>query len=138
MTAPAHRISYKSPLHQMTQTTPTCLWNDSADIEELTHSIEDGAVGATCNPVIASSILKEGMAAWRPPTESLLKEFPTATEDQIAWKLVEELSVRAAKLLEPIFDQQAGRNGRLSIQTDPRLFRDADAILDQAMAFSRL
>ena len=22
--------SYKSPLHEMTQTTPTCLWNDSA------------------------------------------------------------------------------------------------------------
>ena len=29
-------VSYKSPLHQMTQTTPTCLWNDSAAIEELT------------------------------------------------------------------------------------------------------
>ena len=45
---------FKSPLHQMTQTTPTCLWNDSASIDELTYSIEHGAVGATCNPVIAS------------------------------------------------------------------------------------
>ncbi len=122
----------------MTQTTPTCLWNDSADIDELTHSIEDGAVGATCNPVIAASILKKDVAAWRPRIESLLKEMPTATEDQIAWKLVEELSVRAAKLLEPIFVQQAGRNGRLSIQTDPRLFRNADAIVEQAVTFSGL
>jgi transaldolase len=138
MTAPAHRISYKSPLHQMTQTTPTCLWNDSASVEELTLSIEDGAVGATCNPVIAASILKNEMAAWRPRIEGLLRERPTATEDEIAWTLVEELSVRAAKVLEPIFNEQGGRNGRLSIQTDPRNYRNTDAIIKQTDAFNRL
>jgi transaldolase len=122
----------------MTQTTPTSLWNDSASIDELTRSIEDGAVGATCNPVIAFTVLKKEMATWRPRIEALLREKPTATEDEIAWTLVEELSVRAAKLLEPIFHEQGGRNGRLSIQTDPRLFRDAGAILEQAVRFSRL
>ena len=34
--------TFKSPLYEMTQTTPTCLWNDSASIEELTYSIEHG------------------------------------------------------------------------------------------------
>src|SRR2546428_134645 len=29
--------AYKTPLQQMTQTTPTCLWNDSASIAELTY-----------------------------------------------------------------------------------------------------
>jgi transaldolase len=138
MTSSVHRITYKSPLHQMTQTTPTCLWNDSASIEELTLSIDDGAVGATCNPVIAVSILKKEMATWRPRIESLLRERPTATEDEIAWTLVEELSVRAAKLLEPIFKQQGGRNGRLSIQTDPRFYRNTDAIIRQTDVFNRL
>jgi len=138
MTAPAHRVTYKSLLQQMTQTTPTSLWNDSASIEELKHSIEDGAVGATCNPVIAVTVLKGDMRTWQPRMEILLREFPTATEDWIAWKLVEELSVRAAKLLEPIFERQAGRNGRLSIQTDPRYFRDPEAIVEQAVAFNKL
>ena len=50
--------TFKSPLYEMTQTTPTCLWNDSASIEELTYSIEHGAVGATCNPVIVVGVLK--------------------------------------------------------------------------------
>ena len=59
------QIQYKSPLFQMTQTTPTCLWNDSAAIEELTYSIEHGAVGATCNPSIAVSVLKQEMPARR-------------------------------------------------------------------------
>ena len=138
MTSSVQRVSYKSLLHQMTQTTPTCLWNDSASIDELTRSIEDGAVGATCNPVIAVSVLKKELAAWRPRIESLLREMPTATEDQIGWKLIEELSVRAARLLEPAFKDHAGRNGRLSIQTDPRFFRDTAAIVDQALAFNRL
>jgi transaldolase len=67
-----------------------------------------------------------------------MRELPGATEDQIGWKLIEEMSVRAAKLLEPAFVEHRGRNGRLSIQTDPRLFRDAGAIVKQAVAFSVL
>jgi transaldolase len=122
----------------MTQTTATCLWNDSAAIDELTYAIENGAVGATCNPVIAAAVLAADAATWRPRTEALLRQMPAATEDVIAWTLVEELSIRAAKLLEPIFNKQQGRNGRLSIQTDPRSFRDSEAIVKQALAFSRL
>ncbi len=138
MAVPHTRVSYKSPLQLMTQTTPTRLWNDSASIEELTYSMEHGAVGATCNPVIAVTVLKKEMATWRPRIESLLRELPTATEDEIGWRLVEELSVRAAELLEPVFVAEGGRNGRLSIQTDPRYFRNTDAILEQAGDFSRL
>jgi transaldolase len=122
----------------MTQTTPTCLWNDSASIQELTYSIEHGAVGATCNPVIVHGILKKEMSAWKGRIQSLIKELPTATEDEIAWQLVREISVQSAALLKPIFDAHRGKNGRLSIQTDPRLFRDSQAIVKQAVEFSGL
>ncbi len=132
------RTSYKSPLHQMTQTTPTCLWNDSASIEELTYSIEHGAVGATCNPVIVLGVLKKEMATWRPRIESLIAEMPTATEDEIGWQVVQEVSAKAAEQLHPIFEAQKGRNGRLSIQTDPRFYRDTQAIVEQAVRFSNL
>ena len=129
---------YKSPLHQMTQTTPTCLWNDSASIEELTYSIEHGGVGATCNPVIVVGVLKKEMAAWKDRILALITEMPTATEDQIGWQIVREISVKAAGLLQPIFEQQKGRNGRLSIQTDPRLYRYTKAIVEQTIEFSQL
>jgi transaldolase len=132
-------VSYKSPLHEMTQTTPTCLWNDSASVQELTYSIEHGAVGATCNPVIAVEVLKKEMPLWKDRLQRLIREeMPTATEDQIAWKMVEEISAQGAELLKPIFDRQAGRNGRLSIQTDPRFYRNPQAIIEQAVHFSRL
>jgi transaldolase len=122
----------------MTQTTATCLWNDSASCAELTNSLRHGAVGATCNPVIAFTVLKTEMARWQPRIQALLQAHPTATEDEIGWKAVEELSIEAAKLLEPTFEAHRGRNGRLSIQTDPRLFRDTEAILRQAVRFNAL
>lgn len=132
------KIQYKSPLFQMTQTTPTCLWNDSASIEELTYSIEHGAVGATCNPSIAVSVLKKEMPAWKGRIKELALSHPQATEDEISWMIVEELSVNAAKLLKPVFDREHGRNGRLSIQTDPRNYRNSDAMAAQAVRFSQL
>jgi len=130
--------AFKSPLHEMTQSTPTCLWNDSASVRELAYSIDHGAVGATCNPVIVLGVLKKELADWKPRIQKLLSERPAATEDEIAWQVVKDISTNAAALLEPTFEQHAGKNGRLSIQTDPRLFRDADAILKQTVEFSEL
>lgn len=131
-------VAYKSPLHQMTQTTPTCLWNDSASIQELTYSIEHGAVGATCNPVIVLAVLKKDMETWRPRIQALIAERPQTGEEEIAWQLVREISQKGASLLRPIFHEHAGKNGRLSIQTDPRLFRNTQAIVEEAMEFSQL
>jgi transaldolase len=134
----ATATAYKSPLHEMTQTTPTCLWNDSASIEELTYSIANGAVGATCNPVIVYGVLKKEMNLWKDRIHALIEEHPKKTEDEIAWQLVREVSLKAANLLKEVFDAQGGKNGRLSIQTDPRFFRDTQAIVEQASEFSRL
>lgn len=130
--------SIESPLLRMTQTTPTCLWNDSADPVELAQAIGWGAVGATCNPVIALSALKADAPTWARRIREYAAEHPAATEDQIGWAMVKRLSAEAAELLEPAFERYAGVNGRLSIQTDPRLYRDTAGIIEQAVEFSSL
>lgn len=134
----ASSVAYNSPLHEMTQTTPTCLWSDSASIDELTYSIEHGATGATCNPVIVLGVLQKEMALWKDRILAMIRERPTATEDEIAWQIVRAISVKSAALLLPIFEAQRGKNGRLSIQVDPRLFRDANAMAEQAVEFAQL
>ncbi len=96
-----NQVAYKSPLHEMTQTTPTCLWNDSAALSELTYSIEHGAVGATCNPVIVLDVLKKEAHLWNDRIRAMATELPTATEEEIWWKLVEEISAQRAELLRP-------------------------------------
>jgi transaldolase len=64
--------------------------------------------------------------------------LPAATEDELGWNVVEEMSRDAAKLLLPIFDAHRGKNGRVSIQTDPRYYRDPRAIVEQAVRFNAL
>ncbi len=131
-------VAYKSPLYEMTQTTPTCLWNDSATLSELTYSIEHGAVGATCNPVIVLDALKKEAHLWNDRIRALAVEFPVATEEEIGWKLVEEISAKRSELLRPAFEKYQGRNGRLSIQTDPHYYRNPAALLEQALRFDAL
>jgi transaldolase len=127
-----------APLLRMTQTTPTTLWNDSATPAELSASIGWGAVGATCNPVIALAALRADLPRWSRRIREYAAAEPTATESQIGWQLVRELSVDAAALLRTAFDAHGGRNGRLSIQTDPRLHRDTAALVEQAVEFNAL
>ena len=133
-----HSVSFKSPLHQMTQTTGTCLWNDSAAEAELAYAIDHGAVGATCNPVIAVEVVKKELALLDCPDQGAGGEHSTATEGELAWRVIEEMSASRAALLRPVFEAHHGKNGRLSIQTDPRMFRDGPGILRQAIHFDAL
>ncbi|MFT3876028.1 MAG: transaldolase family protein [Propioniciclava sp.] len=126
------------PLLTATQKFPTVLWNDSSDLDELRQSISFGGVGATCNPVIAYTTISKHPDIWAPRIKAIAEGNPTWTESQIGWQAVKDMSVEAAKLLEPAFAEHQGRNGRLSMQTDPRYYRDAQALSDQAVEFSEL
>lgn len=126
------------PFLYMKKNSRTVLWNDSADTTELKAAFEWGVVGATCNPVIALSALNANREHWTLRIREYAKLHPSATEDEIGWAMVKELSINAAKLLEPEFNRYSGRNGRLSIQTDPRYFRDSKALTEQATEFSQL
>ncbi len=128
----------ESPFLYMKKNSQTVLWNDSADPKELQDALTWGIVGATGNPVIALTALKADKDHWVGRIKEYAKANPSATDDEIGWAMVKELSVNAAKLFEPEFEKQNGRNGRLSIQTDPRNFRNAKALADQALEFSQL
>lgn len=125
-------------LLEAARTTPTVLWNDSADPDELRQSISFGGVGATCNPTIAYTCINQKKERWIPRIKEIAEENPTLSESEIGWQVVREMSIEGAKLYEDIFEEHKGRNGRLSVQTDPRLARSAKALADQAEEFSRL
>ena len=131
-------IKGKCSLHTMTLMSPTEFWNDSCSTEDLRLSIDDGATGGTSNPIIVGNVLKREMDTWRPRIIALANEYPTAGEDVIAWRIMEEVTVNAAKLLKPIYEKSNGRNGRLSIQTNAQNYRNAKAIVEQAMYLNSL
>ncbi len=110
-----------SPLQEMAATTATDYWNDSCSVEELTYAIARGAIGATSNPTIVGEVLKKEMHLWRDRIVEIVAENPTWTEDEVTWKLNEEMAVRGAEILLPVFEREDGRKGRLSIQTEPEV-----------------
>jgi len=126
----ATRADTKSPLHSTVTTTATDYWNDSCSLEELSYAIEHGATGATSNPTIVGEVLQKEMGLWRDRIGELVAGNPTATEDEIGWLLIEEMAVKASQLL-------LGK-GRLSIQTNPKLYRDADRLVEQGLHFASL
>ena len=130
--------THKSTLHEMAMTTPTDYWNDSSSVEELTYAIEHGAVGATSNPTIVVSVLKKEMNLWRDRIRQIIAENPTWSEVEITWKVFEEISVNGARLLQPVFEREGRKKGRLSIQTNPANYRNAAAIVEQACYFNTL
>src|SRR5215471_6980778 len=131
-------VQYEGPLHEMASTTATDYWNDSCSVAELTYAIARGAVGATTNPTIVGEVLGKEMELWRDWIEREVAARPVATEDELAWALIEAMAVKGAGLLAPVFEREGGLKGRLSIQTDPRLYRDTSAIVAQALRFGGL
>ena len=127
-----------SPLGRTISTTATDIWNDSCSVSELDYAISYGAVGATANPTIVHDVWKAEPGYWRDRVKALANERADATEIDLAWAIVEEMSLRAAPLLLPAFEATGGRQGRLSMQTDPTLFRSFDRMLAQGEHFAGL
>jgi transaldolase len=124
-------------LFEMTQKYPTRYWNDSCSIAELTYAIERGATGATTNPVIVNGVLEKELDTYRDYITGLVLDMPEATEDEIAWTVIEKMAKDGAHLLEPIFEPDNCK-GRISIQTNTKYFRDSSKLVEQSRYFDTL
>lgn len=125
-------------LMEMTKKFPmTKYWNDSCSVKELKYAIERGAVGATTNPVIVKGVLDKELDSYRSYIEGLVKDNPVASEDDIAWMVIEKMAVDGAEMLEPFFNPATG-DGRISIQTNTKYFNSAEKLTEQGVYFSTL
>lgn len=129
---------YNSLLQEMAKTTDTDYWNDSCAVSELKYAIPNGAVGATTNPVIVLNVLKKEFDLWENRIIEIIKDNPTFDEDEVSWQLIEEMAVKGSELLLPVFEQEDGMKGRISIQTNAKFYRDAKRMIDQAVKFDKL
>jgi len=127
-----------SPLLRMTQDTPTQYWNDSCAVDELTYAVARGATGATSNPSIVLEVMKKDGAHWVPRVRELAAANPSWSEVELTWAIVEEMAVRGARILQPVFESAGGLHGRLSVQTNPANHRDPIRMVEQSLRFAML
>jgi transaldolase len=131
-------VAAESPLLRMTLQTPTEYWNDSCAVDELAYAVERGATGATSNPSIVLDVMKKDMGHWVPRVREIAAANPTWSEVELTWAAIEEMAVRGAAILEPVFVKSQGRRGRLSLQTNPANHRDPARMVEQARRFHEL
>lgn len=111
-------------------------WNDSCAPSELSEAVQNGATGATSNPVIVYGAVKSDPKTWMPVLDALIRELPEATEDELAWKLIEAIGRRATGILRPVYEATKGRKGFLSMQVNPKLYRDPRRMVEHGRALA--
>jgi len=127
-------MEYKGKLHESAVKFPqTHIWMDSCGEEELNYGLERGIVGATSNPMIIGSVIKNELNIWEGRIKALIIQMKAATEDEIAWELMHEITALRAKKLLPVFTESKGLKGRLSIQTNAKYYRSTEKMVKQAM-----
>jgi transaldolase len=126
------------PMLQTVSGRPTDYWNDSCAIDELRYAVDRGGTGATSNPSIVLEVLTKERTFWQPRVLQLAAANPSWTEFDVTWAVVEEMAVRGAGILEPVFVREGGRKGRLSIQTNPTNYRNTANMLEQGRRFATL
>jgi len=126
-------MEYKGKLHESAVKFPqTDIWMDSCGEEELNYGLERGIVGATSNPIIIGSVIKNELNIWEKRIRDLIIEMNEATEDEIAWELMHEIAALRAKKLLPVFEENKGLKGRLSIQTNAKYYKSTEKMVEQA------
>ena len=113
-------------------------WNDSCDIQELTDAVQNGAVGATSNPVIVAAAVKQDPDRWIPVLKDLIDANSSDSEEDIAWKLIARVGVDAAKILQPVYEQTNGVKGHLCLQVNPKYYRNAERMLEHGKELAAL
>lgn len=119
-------------LETTTKYPQTQIWNDSCSCKELRYAIENGAVGATTNPVIVLNVLKKELADWEEDIKETIQTHPSYSEDEVAWTIIQHMGAKASKLLLPKFKETSGKQGRISFQTNAKFYNNAEKMIAHA------
>ena len=131
------KMSQKTKMQQTTDL-GSDWWNDSNDHLELKHAYDEGAVGATSNPVITLQSVKNHPDLWNPEIDKMIIEHPNCSEDEILWLLIDKVGKKAAEILMPVYERTDGQKGKLSLQVNPKYYRNAAAMFEQGKSLASL
>ena len=112
--------------------TGTKLYLDSVEPSEVDQNLAWGAVGATSNPAIISSIVKAG--GMDDQIESLLAK--DMSDEDIAWELTDRLVRDAQQKFDSVYRDTNKNAGYVSFELDP-LLEDPDMSIEEADRTSR-
>lgn len=134
--------SYLSPLAQpavkFLAAAGTSVWLDdlsrsrltSGNLVDLRDSV--GIVGVTTNPAIFAASIMGADGSYDEQLRALAAQTPAPDANTVAFALAIQDVRQACDVLRPVWEESGGVDGRVSIEVDPRLARDAQGTVEQA------
>lgn len=113
-----------SPLASLIET-GTKLWLDSVDPDLIKVNRQQGATGATSNPIIIRDLINTGR--YDQQLSELLAD-PDRTDEEAAWALTDQVVRAAQDVFLPVWQVSSGNDGYVSFELDP-LLEDASCPL---------
>src|SRR5438094_2327014 len=113
---PVGRLIVTTPLQSLIAA-GTKVWLDSIDPDEVARNRAWGATGATSNPIIIADLIKTGR--FDDAIRRLLQDG--ASDEQLAWRLTDQLVRQAQEVFLPVWEATHGDDGYVSFELDPLL-----------------
>lgn len=113
----------------------TSVWLDDLSRDRLnTGNLEEiisnkGVVGVTTNPAIFAKAMSQGTAYDKQLTDLAARKTPA---DSAVFEMAAEDVRRACDVFADVFESTGGKDGRVSLEVDPRLANDREATVEQA------
>lgn len=121
-------------LKWLSSSTCTTWWCDTANPYEIKEGIENGAVGITMNPVLASASLAAVGDYWKPVLASVPKNL---SKNERTVEILKRLTQECARLMEGVYNRTQGKHGYVCAQVNPRKPGDSALMLDMAKMYSK-
>jgi transaldolase len=122
--------------HRVAKETPTKVWVNNPSALEVQEAIEAGAVCCTTNPSYISKVITQEVDYLNGVIDKIIDDVE---DNNIAAERVYHVTAhRIIKAFLPIYEESEGKYGYVTIQGDPRLDKDPDLIVEEALRGRKL
>lgn len=117
--------------HRVTGETLTRFWINNPSEADMERSIEAGAINCTTNPAYCAKLLDSDPDYIRGVIDKVVKE--TDDNEVAAIRVYQEASARVMARFLPLYEQSSGRCGYVTMQDDPRVDENPEAVIRAAL-----
>lgn len=121
---------------RVTRETPTRFWINNPSEADMERAIAAGAINCTTNPAYCSKLLASEPDYIRGVIDEVITE--TDDDEQAAVLVYQRASKRVMDRFMPLYEQNSGRYGYVTMQDDPRTDEDTDAVVRAVLSNRKL
>jgi transaldolase len=124
--------------HEVVQKTPTRFWINNPTIREAEYALAAGAAGCTTNPSYAAKMLANPEAAGEVNRLISRESIPGRSNAETAGAVQRALVKGLSDLFMPVYEASGGKEGFVTIQSDPLEEGDAGFIVREGRAARKI